>query len=132
MPIPVAERSKVRVRPIACWGCGFHSHWGHGCFCCVVKAKEQTRTIKKKSTENVQREGIQKNKNPGGVIFSAPVQTGPGTQLVSDTIRTGSLFRGLKQLGHGVNHPPPPSAEVKERVEVYLYSFSWPSLTVLR
>jgi len=38
---------------------------------------------------------------------------------------------GVKQLGHGVDHPPPPSAEVKERVELYLYSASGPSWPVL-
>jgi len=34
---------------------------------------------------------------------------------------TGSLA-GVKRLGRGVDHPPPSSAEVKERVELYLYS----------
>jgi len=41
---------------------------------------------------------------------------------------TGS-FAGLKRLGRGVDHPPPSSAEVKERVEIHLYSpsgSSWP------
>jgi len=41
-------------------------------------------------------------------------------------------FLGVKQPGHGVTHPPPtPSAEVKERVKIYLYSpsgSSWPVL----
>jgi len=40
-------------------------------------------------------------------------------------------FTGVKQLGHGVDNPPPSSAEVKERVELYLYSpfgSSWPVL----
>jgi len=31
-------------------------------------------------------------------------------------------FPGVKLLGHGVDHPPPSSAEVKERVELNLYS----------
>ena len=31
-------------------------------------------------------------------------------------------FPGVKRPGRGVNHPPPSSAEVKERVETYLYS----------
>jgi len=39
--------------------------------------------------------------------------------------------RGVKQLGHGVDHPPPSSAEVKERVELYLYSPFGPSWRVL-
>jgi hypothetical protein len=36
-------------------------------------------------------------------------------------------FLGVKRPGSGVNHPPPSSAEVKERVELYLYSPSGPS-----
>ena len=36
------------------------------------------------------------------------------------------FFLGVKRPEHGVNHPPPPSAEVKERVELYLYSLSRP------
>ena len=37
-------------------------------------------------------------------------------------------FPGVKRLGRGVHHPSPSSAQVKERVELYLYSpceFSW-------
>jgi len=34
---------------------------------------------------------------------------------------TGS-FPGVKRPGRGVDHPPPSSTEVKERVELYLYS----------
>jgi len=63
-----------------------------------------------------------------GVRFSAPVQTGPGAHPASYTMGTGS-FPGVKRLGRGVGHPPPPSAEVKERAELYLYSPSgnpWP------
>jgi len=32
-------------------------------------------------------------------------------------------FPGVKRPGHGVNHPPPSSAEVKERVELPLFHF---------
>jgi hypothetical protein len=39
---------------------------------------------------------------------------------------TGS-YLGVKRPGRGVDHPPPSSAEVKERVELYLYSPSGPS-----
>jgi hypothetical protein len=40
-------------------------------------------------------------------------------------------FLGVKQPGLGVDHPPPSSAEVKERVELYLYYPSGPSWPVL-
>jgi hypothetical protein len=60
------------------------------------------------------------------------VQTGPGAYPASCTMGTGS-FPGVKQPGHGVKHPHPSSAEVKERVELYLYSpsgRSWPFFKV--
>jgi len=53
--------------------------------------------------------------------FSTPVQTAPGAHPASYTVGTGS-FPGVKRPGPGVDHPPPSSAEVKERVELYLYS----------
>jgi hypothetical protein len=40
-------------------------------------------------------------------------------------------FPGVKRPGRGVTHPPPSSAEVKERVELYLYSLYGPSWPVL-
>ena len=40
-------------------------------------------------------------------------------------------FPGVKRPGRGVDQPPPSSAEVKERVELYLYSPSGPSWHVL-
>jgi len=43
---------------------------------------------------------------------------------------TGS-FPGVKRQGRGVDHRQPSSAEVKERLELYLYSPSGPSWTVL-
>ena len=48
----------------------------------------------------------------------------------SYTIGTGS-FTGVKRPERGVDHPPPSSAEVKERVELYLYSPSGTSWAVL-
>jgi len=65
-----------------------------------------------------------------GGRFSAPFQIGPGAHPASYTMGTGS-FPGVKQPRHGVDHPPPPSAEVKERVDLYLYSPSGPSWPVL-
>ena len=43
----------------------------------------------------------------------------------------GGVGGGARQVGHGVDHPPPSSTEVKERVELYLYSpsgLSWPAV----
>jgi len=37
----------------------------------------------------------------------------------------------VKRPGRGVDHPPPSSAEVKERVELYQYSPSAPSWPVI-
>jgi len=65
-----------------------------------------------------------------GVRFSAPFQTGPGAYPAFYTMGTGS-FLGVKQPGRGVDHPPPSSAEVKERVELYFYSPSGPSWPVI-
>ena len=64
--------------------------------------------------------------NPGGGEVFRTLQTGPGVHPASYTVGTGS-FPGVKRSGRGVDHPPPPSAEVKERVELYLYSPSAPS-----
>ena len=61
-----------------------------------------------------------------GARFSAPVQNGPGAHTASYTIDAGSV-PGVKLLGRGVDHPPPSSAEDKERVELYLYATSGPS-----
>jgi hypothetical protein len=63
-------------------------------------------------------------------LFSAPVQTGPGAHPASYTIGTGS-FPGVKRPGRGLDHPPPSSAEVKERVQLYLYSPSGPLWPVI-
>jgi len=65
-----------------------------------------------------------------GAKFSAPVQTGSGAHPASYTMGTES-FPGVKRPGRGVDHPPQYSAEVKERVELYLYSPSGPSWAVI-
>jgi hypothetical protein len=63
-----------------------------------------------------------------GVV--APVYTCPGTHPVPYTTGTVS-FPGVKRSGRGADHPPTYSAEVKERVELYLYSTSGPSWYVI-
>jgi hypothetical protein len=65
-----------------------------------------------------------------GVRLSAFVQTGPGDHPASYTMGIGS-FPGVKWPGRGVDHPLQISADVKQRVELYLYSPFGPSLTVL-
>ena len=55
-----------------------------------------------------------------GVKFSAPLQTGPRAHPAYYTLDTGS-FPGLKQPGHGIDHQPLSSVEVKEIVELHVY-----------
>jgi hypothetical protein len=57
-------------------------------------------------------------------------KTGPGALPASYANGTLS-FPGAKLLGCGVKHPPPCRAEVKGRVEVYLYCPSGPSRPLL-
>jgi hypothetical protein len=66
-----------------------------------------------------------------GARLFAPVQTGSGVHSASYTMGAGT-FPEVKRPGRGVDHPSPFSAEVKERVELYLYSPSGPSWPVLR
>ena len=40
-------------------------------------------------------------------------------------------FPGINRPGRGLEDPPPPRAEVKERVELYFYSLSGSPWTVL-
>ena len=75
------------------------------------------------------RAGRSGDRIPVGAIFSAPVQTDPWAHPASYTMGTGS-FLGVKRPDRGVDQPTPSSAEVNERVELYLYS-SRPSWSVL-
>jgi hypothetical protein len=63
--------------------------------------------------------------------FSAPVQSGPGAHPASCTMGTG-YFPRVEQPGRGGNHPSPHSVEVKERVQLYVYSPSGASRPVLK
>ena len=62
--------------------------------------------------------------------ISAHVPTVPGAHPASYTISTMD-FPGVKRPGCGVDYPPTPSAEVKERVGLYLSSISGHSRPVL-
>jgi len=63
-----------------------------------------------------------------GAIFSARIQNSSGALLAASKMCFGSLSRGVKRPDSDVDHPPPSSAEVKERVEPYIYipfALSW-------
>jgi hypothetical protein len=69
--------------------------------------------------------------NPGGseIFRTRPHRPwGPPTLLYNGHRVS---FPGVQRPGRRVNHPPPSSAEVKERVELYLYSPPGPSWPVL-
>jgi len=59
--------------------------------------------------------------NPCGGRFSTPVQTGHGAHPAFYTMGIGA-FPGLKRPGLGVDHPTTSSSEVKESVELFIYS----------
>jgi len=65
------------------------------------------------------------------VRFSVPFHTGPGSppSLLYNGYQVS--FPGVKRTGRGVDHLPPYSVEVKERVELYLYSSPGPSWPVI-
>jgi hypothetical protein len=62
--------------------------------------------------------------------ISAPVQTDHVAHPASYTMSAGS-FLGVERPGRGVDHPSLSSVEVKEKVELYLYSFSGPLWPVI-
>jgi hypothetical protein len=75
------------------------------------------------------------NRIPVETSFAAPVQADPETRTVSYRMSTGSLSPpgegGVKLSRRGADSHHPSSADVKERVEVYLYSPSGPSWHVI-
>jgi len=58
-----------------------------------------------------------------GARFSTPNHTGPGAHPTSDITGTDSVPE-VKRPGHGVHYPPQSSAELKETVDLLLYSLS--------
>jgi len=69
--------------------------------------------------------GRSENSIAVGAKFSAFVQNGAWARWASYIMCTGS-FPGVKRPELGVDHQPPYSAEVKERVGIYLYYSSGP------
>ena len=66
----------------------------------------------------------------GGARFFAPVQIGPRAKSASYSVDT-RYFPGVKRPGRCINHPPPSRAEVIEGVQLYIYSHSGLSWSVL-
>jgi hypothetical protein len=65
-----------------------------------------------------------------GLDFPHPSKTGRGVHPAYYTMYTGS-FPGVERSGRDIDLPPPSSAEVEGRVELYICSPSWPSWSVL-
>ena len=77
------------------------------------------------------RAGRSGNRIPVGARVSALVQTGPGAHPASYMVGTGSLCWGYMGLNVAFTTRARSIAEVKERVEQYLYYPSGPSWPVL-
>jgi hypothetical protein len=63
----------------------------------------------------------------GNFFLHYRVQNGSGAHLASYPMGTRGSFPGGKAAGVEADHSPPSSAEVKECVELYLYSPNMPS-----
>jgi hypothetical protein len=68
---------------------------------------------------NLLRTGRFGDRIPVEARFFASVQTGPGAHPSSCAMCTRS-FQGVNRTQRGVNHPPPSSTKVKERVIIPL------------
>jgi len=64
-----------------------------------------------------------------GIEYRREKTFSPRAHPASNAMRTRSLLE-LKQPRQGIDKPPPFKGEVKETVELYLYSPSGPSWTV--
>jgi hypothetical protein len=62
--------------------------------------------------------GRSRDRNPKGKRFSAPIQTSPGAHPAYCTMGMGSVSLVVKLLGRDIDHQPPSSTEVKERVDL--------------
>ena len=120
-PIPVAERYKARVcgRSLAEIA-GSNPAGGMDVYVVLYSKENKAKCRPVKSKKQVRTKyRVQENKKvPVGTRFSAPVQSGPRAQPASYTMCTRALSGGVKRTGRAVNHPPPSSTEVKERVEL--------------
>jgi len=69
-------------------------------------------------------------KSQWGARLSAPLPTSRGAHPACNAMGSRS-FLGVKQPGHAIDHSFPSSTEVKERMELYLYSPIGPSWPIL-
>ena len=61
--------------------------------------------------------------------FPGQYRRGPEAQPASSTMTNEVSFPEIQQPGRGDGHPPPSSADIKDPVELYLYSPSQPAWT---
>ena len=125
----MVERTKARV--CVRWLAGVASSYpAGGMDICVYVSYSKDKKAKSQDSQDKEVRTKYKDRTKKitvGARFSVPVHTGPGAHPASYTMGTGSLSWGVKRPWCGANHSPPCSAEVKERVEIYLYSPSGPS-----
>jgi len=69
------------------------------------------------------------NRGGGDIFCACPDRPSCPPTLPYNGYRV--TFAGVKRPLRGVDHPPPSSSEVQERVELYLYSLAAPSLSFL-
>jgi hypothetical protein len=119
-------KSDISVTPMPNSICWNHQHSCSHAMVFPTKCKPQLPDILSDSL----RAGQAGDRIPVWARFSAPLQTGPGVHPASYAMGTGSLSRGVKRSERGVDHPLS-SAEVKERVRLYVYSFSGPSRPIV-
>ena len=81
----------------------------------------QDNQDKETSMDNVHRKNKRLNKIPVEARFFTPLQSGPEAHPASYTTGNGSFPR-VQRPERGVSLPLPSSAEVKEKVELYLNS----------
>jgi hypothetical protein len=119
---PAGQNSRARVRPV-------DQILYNGAEYLLVLVTEVGRYS---SVDIATRHGLD---GPGiesrwGRHFPHPSTPTLGPTQPSYTMGTES-FPEVKRPGRGVDHPPPSSAEVQERVQLYLYSTSGPSWPVI-